>query len=340
MHEILMREAIELSRKGYPFFAHVGCVLVRDGVVVGRGFHDHTGGPHAEVVAIRDAGESAHGSTAYVTMEPCNHHGKTPPCTDALLDAGINEVYVAVADPNPRASGGTEKLQNAGVKVHIGMCAAEAFAANAQFHFALRMGRPMVTVKAGMTLDGKIALPSGDSKWITSDASRQDAMQLRAQIGCVLIGRKTAEIDQARLNVRGIEVVNQPLRVVVDPQEKLNRDLPIFDGSAPTLHLTGESLAPITILQKIRESDRTGVLIEGGPTTIAHFMHANLVERLVLYVAPKVFGGGMSWLGNFGLSKMDSSPEFELVETSAIEGDLKLIYHSRNFQNFLSSNNT
>ena len=338
-HEYYMRQAIELSRQGFPFHAHVGCVLVKDNKVVGMGFHDYTGGPHAEVVAIRDARERARGSTAYVTLEPCNHHGKTPPCTDALLDAGIKEVYVAVADPNPKASGGIEKLQSAGINVHLGVCAAEAFAANAQFHFALQTGRPMVTVKAGMTLDGKIALPSGESKWITSDASRQDAMVLRAQVGCVLVGRKTAEIDRARLNVRGIDVVHQPLRVVIDPKGKLERDLPIFDESAPTLHLTGDGLDPVTILQKIRESDRAGVLIEGGPTTVAYFMQAALVERLVLYIAPKVFGDGMSWLGAFGLSKIDLSPGFELVETSVIDGDVKLVYHSRNFQKFLSSYN-
>lgn len=338
-HESFMREAIELSRHGFPFYAHVGCVLVRDGEIVGRGFHDYTGGPHAEVVAIQDAGDKAKGSTAYVTMEPCNHHGKTPPCTDALLGAGIKNVYIAATDPNPKATGGTEKLQAAGVEVHFGVCTAEAVSANLQFHFAFQAGRPMVTVKAGMTLDGKIALPSGESKWITNEASRKDAMRLRANIGCVMVGRTTAQLDRARLNVRGIEVVQQPLRVVVDPQAKLSSDLPIFDVSAPTLHLTGQNLDPASILQRIRESERTGVLIEGGPTTVAHFMRANLVDRLVLYIAPKVFGDGKSWMGPFGLTDLGSSPEFELVETSVIEGDIKLILHSRNIQNFLASYN-
>lgn len=334
-----MLEAIELSRKGFPFYAHVGCVLVQKDKVVGRGYHDFTGGPHAEVVAIRDAGIQAKGSTAYVTLEPCNHHGKTPPCTDALLEAGITEVYIAVADPNPKASGGIEKLQDAGVEVHFGLCTAAAVEANLQFHFAFQAGRPLVTVKAGMTLDGKIALPSGESQWITNQASRNDAMRLRAEIGCVMVGRKTAEVDRARLNVRGIDVVHQPLRVVIDPSNRLDQSLPIFDESAPTLHLTGPSLHPGRILEMIRANDRIGVLLEGGPTTVSHFMQADLVDRLVLYMAPKVFGEGKSWIGPFGASNLESVPNFVLTNMQEIEGDIKLTYRSRNLQTLLASYN-
>jgi len=332
-----MRMAIELSTEGYPFFAHVGCVIVRDGEVVGRGFHDYTGGPHAEVVALRDAGERARGATAYVTLEPCNHHGKTPPCTDALLESGIKKVVMAMRDPNPRAAGGLEKLREHGVEIVEGVCTAEAVIANRQFLFAFIQGRPMVTIKAGITLDGKVALPNGESQWITSEASRQDAMQLRAKIGCVMVGRVTAEVDRAKLNVRGIEVVHQPLRVVLDPRDVLDKNLPIFDDSAPTLHLT-QFKDPDDVLRQIQEHGRTGVLIEGGPVTVAHFMQAGLVDELVLYIAPKVFGDGKSWIGTFGLSNLSDSPTFELARVEPIGSDIKLLYRSRNFTNFLTSN--
>lgn len=335
-HDIFMREAIELSKKGYPFFAHVGCVVVREGSVVGRGYHDFTGGPHAEVVALRDAGEKAKGATVYATLEPCNHFGKTPPCTNALIEAGVKQVVIAVRDPNPRAAGGLEKLVQHGIEVVEGVCTAEAAEANRQFLFAFTQNRPMVTVKAGITLDGKIALPSGESQWITGEESRQDTMRLRAKVGSVLVGRVTAEKDRARLNVRGIEVVNQPLRVVLDPKNALDRSLPIFDDSAPTLHLTQFSDLS-EVLRRIREEGRTGVLVEGGAVTIGHFMREDSIDELVLYVAPKVFGDGKSWLGTFGLRNLSDAPTFEFVSAEVIGNDVKLLYRSRNLAKFLAS---
>ncbi|MBS1727450.1 MAG: bifunctional diaminohydroxyphosphoribosylaminopyrimidine deaminase/5-amino-6-(5-phosphoribosylamino)uracil reductase RibD [Armatimonadetes bacterium] len=311
---------------------------MKNGEVVGRGFHDYTGGPHAEVVALRDAKDKAKGATAYVTLEPCNHHGKTPPCTDALLEYGIAKVVIAVRDPNPRAAGGLEKLKQHSVEVVQGVCTREAAEANRQFLFAFTQGRPMVTVKAGMTLDGKVALPSGESQWITSEESRRDAMELRAKIGAVLVGRKTAELDRARLNVRGIDLQNQPLRVVLDPRKVLDPELPVFDDSAPTLHLTDFD-GPLDVLERIRQEGRTGVLIEGGPTTTASFLKAGLVDELVLYVAPKVFGEGMAWCGAFGLSELASAPEFELIEVLPVGQDIKIRYRSRNLGAFLASYN-
>lgn len=335
-HERLMREAIELARRGYPFYAHVGCVIVKDDEIVGRGFHDYTGGPHAEVVALRDAGDKARGATAYVTLEPCNHFGKTPPCTDALLEYGIKKVVLAVRDPNPRAAGGLEKLRQKGVEVIEGVCTGEAAEANLQFLFAFAHQRPMVTVKAGVSLDGKVALSTGESKWITNESSRRDAMELRAKIGAVLVGRKTAEFDQARLNVRGIDVIHQPLRVVIDPNESLSLDLPIFDDSAPTLRATKfESLSDI--LQQIRAEGRTGVLVEGGATTIGSFLQEGLVDQIVLYVSPKVLGVGPSWSGGFQVQNLSLAPEFELAQTQIIDGDLKLFFRSRNLVSFLAS---
>ncbi len=341
-HEAFMQEAINLSRNGFPApNPHVGCVIVKDGTIVGRGFCNRHGGDHAEVMALKEAGSKAQGATAYVTLEPCNHFGKTPPCTHALVNAGVCNVVVATLDENPIAAVGIDYLSENGVFVESAALAQEAAKVNAQFLFAMRHRRPMVTVKAGITLDGKVALPSGESQWITNEASRQDAMILRAEAGCVLVGRKTAEEDRARLTVRGLGDVNQPLRVVIDQQSKLDPSLPIFDDSAPTLHLNRENpvSGPNDILQRIWEHGQTGVLVEGGPTTTAHFLQADLVDRIVLYIAPKVFGDGPSWSGTFRLSSLASAPQFKLVETRMFESDVKLTYHSRNLQNFLASYN-
>jgi diaminohydroxyphosphoribosylaminopyrimidine deaminase / 5-amino-6-(5-phosphoribosylamino)uracil reductase len=337
--EQFMLEAIELSRNGFPApNPHVGCVIVNDDHVVGRGFCRRHGADHAEQMALKDAGDQAKGATAYVSLEPCNHFGKTPPCSHALVQQGIAKVVYAIGDPNPVAAGGAKYLLENGIEVQSGLMAKQAASANAQFLFAMRHQRPLVTVKAGMTLDAKVALLNGESKWITNEASRQDAMKLRADIGCVMVGRVTAELDQSRLNVRGLDDVNQPLRVALDPRSVLDKSLPIFDKSAPTLHLTGPT-NPTDILQRIWDEKRTGVLIEGGPTTNAHFFQAGLVDQIVLYVAPKVFGEGKSWIGTFGLQNIEASPSLELVETKIIEGDIKIVYRSRNLQSFLASYN-
>ncbi len=341
-HESFMLEAIELSKQGFPApNPRVGCVIVNDDQVVGRGFCKLDGGDHAEVMALKEAGVMANGATAYVTLEPCNHFGKTPPCSQSLLRSGVKRVFFATSDPNPIAAGGREFLLSNGIQVEHGILAIEAAKVNAQFLFAMKHRRPFVTVKAGITLDGMVALPSGESKWITNEASRQDAMRLRADIGCVMVGRITAEQDRARLNLRGIEGANQPLRVVLDPRSILSSDLPIFDESAPTLHLTNEQQirTPSDVLERIWVTGRTGVLIEGGPTTNSRFFESGLVDRIILYVAPKIFGDGKSWVGTLGFSEMKDFPEFELANVENIEGDLKISYQSRNFSKYLESYN-
>lgn len=342
MHEAFMREAIELSRCGFPApNPRVGCVIVKDKTVVGRGFCNLDGSDHAEVMALKDAGQRAKGATAFVTLEPCNHTGKTPPCSLALVESGIQKVVFATKDPNGIAAGGAKFLSENGVEVEAGLVANLAAQVNGQFLFAMTHRRPLVTVKVGMTLDGKIALPNGESKWITNEASRADAMRLRAEIGCVLVGRVTAEVDEARLNIRGLDGVNQPLRVVIDPLGVLAQDLPIFDKSAPTLHLTNQtsSGAPLDVLKAIWEKNQTGVLVEGGATTIGHFFQSNLVDQIVLYVSPKVFGEGKSWAGPFGLQGIEDSPSYEIVCSEIIDGDLKLLVRSRNLQEWFTSYN-
>jgi diaminohydroxyphosphoribosylaminopyrimidine deaminase/5-amino-6-(5-phosphoribosylamino)uracil reductase len=342
MHDSFMLEAIELSKQGFPApNPRVGCVIVNEGEIVGRGFCAYDGADHAEVMALKEAGEQANGSIAYVTLEPCNHFGKTPPCSHALVRAGIKSVVFAIVDPNPIAAGGADYLRDQGVQVSDGCQSGLAAKANLQFLFAMKHHRPMVTVKAGMTLDGKIATPTGESKWITNESSRADAMRLRAEIGCVMVGRVTAEVDQAKLTIRGLDGANQPLRVVIDPQCRLDSQLPIFDDSAPTLHLTNQLIidTPADILERIWERNQTGVLIEGGPATSAHFMRSGLVDQVVLYVAPKIFGEGKSWIGPFGLSGLSDSSQFELVDSEVIGGDIKLTYRCWNLQTFLASYN-
>jgi diaminohydroxyphosphoribosylaminopyrimidine deaminase/5-amino-6-(5-phosphoribosylamino)uracil reductase len=341
-HDSFMIQAIGLSMLGFPApNPRVGCVIVNEGEIVGRGYCAYDGADHAEVMALKDAGNRSKGATAYVTLEPCNHFGKTPPCSHALIKAGIETVVFAIADPNPVAAGGADYLRDRGVQVIEGCQSGLAAKANLQFLFAMQQRRPMVTVKAGMTLDGKVAMSSGESKWITNESSRLDAMRLRAEIGCVMVGRVTAEVDQAKLTIRGLDGANQPLRVVIDPQGKLDPQLPIFDDSAQTLHLTNQLNidTPAEILERIWEKKQTGVLIEGGPTTSAHFMRSGLVDQVVLYMAPKIFGEGKSWIGPFGLSEMRDSHQFELVDSEIIDGDIKLTYRSWNLQTFLASYN-
>lgn len=280
----MMLRAVELAKGGFPApNPRVGCVIVRDGVVVGEGYHDHHGGPHAEVVALRSAGESARGGTAYVTLEPCAHHGRTPPCTEALLQAGISKVVYAVPDPNPKAAGGAEVLRARGVIVEH-LPTPEAEAVNRLFLHAQNTGRPYVVAKLAMTLDGYIARRDGTSKWITGEESRAEGHRLRAEMGAVLVGASTAEIDQPQLTARIPGVVNQPARYVLDPQGRVQD----FPGEA----LRGTDL--LALLLDLRSRGHIGLLVEGGARTVAGFLEADLVDEIWLFQSPDFFGDGVT----------------------------------------------
>jgi diaminohydroxyphosphoribosylaminopyrimidine deaminase / 5-amino-6-(5-phosphoribosylamino)uracil reductase len=316
-----MSLAIECSQNGFPApNPHVGCVVVSaSGEVVGQGWHEFAGADHAEVAALKVAGERGQGGTLYVTLEPCNHHGRTPPCVDAVLSAGIKRVVIAVQDPNPMASGGIERLRDAGIEVEVGVLAAEAAKANKQFLFAMRHRRPQVTVKAAVSLDGRIALATGESQWISNEESRALAHRMRAECGCVLVGANTAEIDRARLTVRTMEVRHQPLRVVIDPSRRLDEKLPIFDETAETLRFTN---APVSendrnfsggisgLLKSLFAEGQIGVMVEGGAKTTAEFFRADVVDRIVLFIAPIVLGEGPSWTSDFGIETLSGSPRY------------------------------
>ena len=319
-----MRRAIRLSRRGFPApNPHVGCVLVRDGEAIGEGFHDHAGGPHAERVALAAAGD-ARGADAYVTLEPCNHTGRTGPCSEALIQAGVRRVFYAVPDPNPRAAGGAERLREAGVEVHGGLLGDAAEVANRQFLFTMRHERPWIVLKAATTLDGRIALPNGESKWITSEEARQAAHALRAELGAVLVGRRTVELDDPELTARIPGVVNQPLRIVLDPSGRLTGREKVFNDKAETLHITGPIDLP-ELLRSLRARGCTGLLVEGGAVTIGRFLEQRLGDRIEMFVAPKLFGHGQSWLQMGSVKCIEDAIRLEATIVRRVGPDLRIV---------------
>jgi diaminohydroxyphosphoribosylaminopyrimidine deaminase/5-amino-6-(5-phosphoribosylamino)uracil reductase len=298
----------------------VGCVLVRNGRVVGRGFHQAAGGPHAEVVAIREAGDRARGATLYVSLEPCAHHGRTPPCADLVPTSGVTRVVVAMRDPNPLVDGrGLDRLRRAGLRVDVGTLAEEAERLNAPFAMWHRRARPLVTLKAALSLDGLLSAERGRSRWITSPAARRFAHRLRLRSDAVLVGAGTARSDNPRLTVRLPGAGRQPLRVIVSGSLELAPDARIFeggeeagrqpriytiDGSPASLRRRLERKARIVsvgsdaegrpdlraVLQHLADEGVQSVLVEGGGATIHSFLAAGLADRAALFYAPKIFG--------------------------------------------------
>jgi diaminohydroxyphosphoribosylaminopyrimidine deaminase/5-amino-6-(5-phosphoribosylamino)uracil reductase len=321
-----MRRALDLAERGRGSTSPnpmVGAVLVRDGQVVGEGFHRAAGEPHAEAVALARAGDRAAGSTCYVTLEPCAHHGRTPPCAAALIAAGVARVVVAIEDPDPNVRGqGFARLRAAGVGVEVGLAAAAAEAQNAAFLLHRRQGRPRVTLKAAASLDGKVAALDGSSRWITGQAARADAHRLRAEADAVAVGAGTALADDPRLTVRlpGWSG-RQPLRVLVDASGRTGAGGHLFDPAAPTLVATTAAAAPpgprawaaagaevlvcpeatgvggepgVDLTWLVKALGERGVLellVEGGPRLQASFWAAGLADRLIWYLAPLVIGG-------------------------------------------------
>jgi diaminohydroxyphosphoribosylaminopyrimidine deaminase/5-amino-6-(5-phosphoribosylamino)uracil reductase len=314
--------AIALSRQGFPApNPHVGCVIVREGVVVGEGYHDHAGGPHAERVALDRAGERARGAELYCTLEPCNHQGRTGPCSQAVVAAGIAKAVIALRDPNPRAEGGIEFMRSSGVECEVGLMANEARDANEVFMTAMERKRPYVVLKSATTSDGFIARADGTSKWITGEEARAVGHRLRAEMGCVLVGRVTVERDDPQLTARVPGVVNQPLRAILDPRAVLGPHYRVFSDGGETVRFVKQGLAQREgdvevevgasgfdlgqVLTKLFERGVIGVLVEGGGETAATFLRKGLVDRLERFTSPKVFGSGSPWLGA-------SSPELRL----------------------------
>ncbi len=325
-----MRRALRLAARGFtPPNPMVGCVLVKDGVVVGEGFHPAAGQPHAEVFALRDAGPAARGATAYVTLEPCCHWGRTPPCTLALIEAGVARVVAATQDANPRVGGkGLEALREAGIAVTIGVLEAEARRLNEAFFHFHTTGTPFLTLKAAMTLDGKIATASGDSKWITGPAARRYVHRLRAQSGAVMVGIGTLLADDARLTARlpRVTLPRQPLRIIVDSRlrtppdseaVRLTTESPAQQPLliATTSEMSGEKRERAAALERagaelaclpptpdgrvdlaclyaqLAQREIISVLVEGGGELHAALLAAHLAQKALFFIAPKILGG-------------------------------------------------
>ncbi|KPY90218.1 Riboflavin biosynthesis protein RibD [Pseudomonas syringae pv. tagetis] len=357
-----MARALELARKGL-YSTHpnprVGCVIVRDGQIVGEGWHVRAGEPHAEVHALRQAGERARGATAYVTLEPCSHQGRTPPCADALVDAGLARVVAAMQDPNPEVSGrGLLRLMNAGIGVQCGVLESEARALNKGFLQRMETGRPYVRVKMAMSLDGRTAMASGESQWITGPEARSAVQRLRAQSSVVLTGADTVLADKARLTVRPDELglnaeltalaaVRPPLRVLIDGRLRVPLDAPFFQaGSALVVTCAAasargryqedghemlalaDSAGHVDLRKLMSELATRGandVLVEAGPRLAGAFARLGLVDEFQLFIAGKFLGSSARPLLDLPLAQMSEALELNIVEMRAVGNDWRVI---------------
>ena len=326
-HDAAMRLAVERSErvKGttYPNPPAGAVILDRDGRVVGVGGTQPVGHPHAEVVALRRAGKLAEGGTAVVTLEPCNHHGRTPPCVDALLAAGVAEVVYAVADPNPIAAGGAERLAAAGVRVISGV-EAETVSTGPLREWLHKQctGRPHVTWKYAASIDGRSAAADGSSQWITSEAARADVHRRRADAEAIVVGTGTVLVDNPTLTARlpdGTLAERQPLRVVVGERE-LSVDANVLNEDSRTMVIRTHD--PAEVLRAL--SDRTDVLLEGGPTLAGAFLRAGLVDRILAYVAPMLLGGPITAVDDVGVANIAGALRWRFDGVERIGPDLLL----------------
>ena len=301
-------------------------VLAADGTPVGEGATAPPGGPHAEVTALAQAGERARGGTVVVTLEPCAHTGRTGPCADALLAAGVARVVVAVPEPTEFAGGGAERLRSAGVDVELGVEQAEAEAgALAGWLTGVRMHRPFVIWKVAATLDGRVAADDGTSRWITGDEARAAVHRLRATCDAVVVGSGTALADDPQLTVRdadGRVTPRQPLRVVVDRRHRLPPGARVLDDAAPT-HVSRAG-TPGALLAELFDRDVRRVLLEGGPTLVAAFLREGLVDEAVIHLAPKLLGAGPSLVGDLGIPTISGALSLAVTDVTRLGGDVEI----------------
>lgn len=304
----------------------VGCVVLdASGATAGVGATDRPGGPHAEIRALDAAGDRARGGTAVVTLEPCARQGRTPPCTAALLAAGIAEVYYAVPDRHPGGAGGAEALRAAGVTVEEGLLAAEVRHGplRAWLH-RVRTGRPHVTWKFAATLDGRVSAPDGTSRWISAAPSRAEVHRLRAAMDAILVGTGTVLTDDPQLTARepdGTLAARQPLRVVLGDRP-IPADARVLDDAAETVLLPGHE--PKAALDLLRERDAVDVLLEGGPTVAGAFLAAGCVDRVLAYVAPALLGAGPAALANTGVATLDQMQLLRVEEVAMSGPDIRI----------------
>lgn len=354
-----MARALALAREGLYSAApnpRVGCVIARGEQLLGEGFHARTGGPHAEVEALAAAGDAARGATAYLGLEPCSHHGRTPPCTDALIAAGVGRVVAAIEDPNPRVAGqGFARLREAGIEVAAGLMAEEAGALNAGFIRRMAQGRPRVTVKLAASLDGRTAMASGESQWITGAAAREDVQRLRGESCAVLTGVGTVLADDPRMDLRLDDALTrgrQPLRVVLDSELRTPAQARILAppgralvctlasqpggaGARRALEAAGAEVEALpagsggldlrVLLERLAARECNEVLVEAGPVLAGAVVAAGLADRLVIYLAPALMGPdarGMFALP--GLTRMSERLQWRFSEVRSVGEDLRI----------------
>lgn len=351
-----MSRALQLAARGLDSTdpnPRVGCVLLRDGRVVGEGWHEVAGGPHAEVVALQQAGEAAQGATAYVTLEPCSHHGKTPPCSEALIRAGVARVVAAMEDPNPLVAGeGLQQLRLAGIEVASGLLQAEAEALNPGFVQRMREQRPFVRCKLAMSLDGRTAMASGESQWITGEAAREDVHRLRARSSAIMSGIGTVLADDPSLTVRELDGTlreRQPLRVILDPHLSTPTSARFLQQPGQSLIVTATEEPAIqqqleqagaqvlylphgpdaidlpALMAELAVREVNEVLLETGAILSGAALHAGIIDELVIYMAPKLMGDGARGLFHTpGLEHLADAIELDIRDIRAVGKDWRI----------------
>ena len=342
-----MQRAIALAQLGQYATKpnpNVGCVIVKNGQIIGEGYHPKAGQPHAEVFALCQAVEHAQGSTAYVTLEPCAHYGKTPPCAEALVKAQVQKVLIACPDPNPLVAGkGVKILQDAGIEVETGLCAELAKNLNLGFLKAMATGKPYVRLKVASSLDGRTAMASGESKWITGAAARQDVQHWRAISGAVITGIKTVLADDCELNVRALDGIDlatvvQPKRIVLDRQGQLPLNAKILQQPNTVMVMTPfrQDLADLGVLQLCpqpldqllvllaQQHQIYDVLVEAGATLSTAFLQQGLVDEMISYVAPTLLGQSARAMFNAQLNSMAEQQRFQLLDVTQLGQDIRL----------------
>ncbi|MDO5091631.1 MAG: bifunctional diaminohydroxyphosphoribosylaminopyrimidine deaminase/5-amino-6-(5-phosphoribosylamino)uracil reductase RibD [Cardiobacteriaceae bacterium] len=352
-HLAHMQRALALAERGLFSAApnpRVGCVIVRDGRIVGEGFHERAGEPHAEIHALRMAGDAARGATAYVTLEPCAHFGRTPPCADALIAAGIADVHVACTDPNPQVAGqGIARLEAAGITVHRGLCEAEALHLNRAFFHRMRTGRPLVTLKLAASLDGRTALANGESQWITGDAARADVHMQRLAADAIIAGSGSIIYDNARLTARHNTdlAANPPLRVIIDSALRTPIDAAVFADPSPVWLATPQAHSDkpypaharlLPLAEKAGKVDLAALLdalgaahinhafVEAGAGLAGAFLDAGLADEVLLYLAPTFLGADARPLARIApLACLADRKRFTIRDSRAVGDDWQFV---------------
>ncbi len=351
----IMRRAIYLADKGLNTTEpnpRVGCVLVKDDEIVGEGWHAVAGGPHAEIVALQQAGDSAKGATAYVTLEPCCHHGKTPPCSEALISAGVAKVIVAMEDPNPLVAGkGLAQLAEAGIETASGLLQQQAEALNPGFVQRMRIGRPYIRCKLAMSLDGRTAMASGESQWITGSGAREDVHRLRARSSAIMSGIGTILADDPSLTVRieGEDSLRQPLRIVLDPHLSTPEDAKFLrqpgeslivtacteeavqqrlrDAGAEVLVLPSgnDAVDLVALMSHLAEREVNEILMETGAILSGAVLRAGIIDELIVYMAPKLMGDNARGLFHTpGLEQLADAVELDIQDVRAVGDDWRI----------------